>query len=94
MRSRFSAFVWGDAAHLVRSWHPEHRPRQIHLDPERTWTRLEVLATSQGGLLDDRGTVEFRAHHRSSTVEGVLHELSSFSRVNGLWVYETAVDRA
>lgn len=94
MRSRYSAFAWGDVEHLARTWHPSHRPRTIHLDPDRTWVRLEVLATTGGGLLDDRGTVEFRAHHRDGGGDHALHEVSEFTRVDGAWVYVAGVTGA
>lgn len=88
MRARFSAFALGDEAYLVRSWDPATRPAAIRLDPDRAWERLEVLATTGGGLLDAEGTVEFRAHHRQGTDHGVLHERSRFVRHDGQWVYE------
>ncbi len=95
MRSRYSAFAVGDLAYLARSWHPDTRPRNIHDDPARRWTGLTVLATSGGGMLDQEGTVEFEAHHTGGSdddpaADHVVHERSTFSRVDGRWVY---VDR-
>lgn len=87
MRSRYTAFATGDVDHLARTWDPSTRPRTIHLDPDRTWTGLEVLATSGGGLLDTEGVVEFAAHHSDSHGEHVLHEVSTFTRHDGRWVY-------
>ncbi len=83
MRSRFSAFAVGDVAHLIRTWHPDTRPPRLLLDASRQWTRLEVIATSGGGLLDNEGTVEFRARSTS----GEQHETSRFERLDGTWVY-------
>ena len=91
MRSRYSAFAVGDAAHLERTWDPRTRPRRIRLGPDRTWTGLEVIATSEGGLLDATGTVEFRAHHRDADGDHVLHEVSEFVRHEGRWAYVAAV---
>jgi SEC-C motif domain protein len=82
MRSRYSAFVVGDAAYLLRTWHPSTRPRRLRLDDGEQWLRLEVVGRSTGGLLDSEGTVEFRAHGRS----GVQHEVSRFVR-DGQWLY-------
>ena len=92
MRSRFAAFALDDAAYVLSSWHPSTRPRRIRLGDERTWTGLEVIATSAGGMLDQTGTVEFRAHHRDRGVEEehVLHEVSAFERHEGRWVYVAA----
>ncbi len=87
MRSRFSAFALGDVAYLERTWHPSTRPAGLSLDPERRWYRLDVLRTEAGGLLDDTGLVEFRAHHRSPAGTGALHEVSRFVREGGRWLY-------
>src|SRR3954454_12676561 len=62
MRSRYSAFVVGDADHLLATWHPSTRPRRLRLDPAVRWTGLEVLATAGGGPLTAEGTVEVRPH--------------------------------
>jgi SEC-C motif-containing protein len=91
MRSRFSAFAVGDAAYLLRTWHPSTRPAQLTLDPELRWYRLDILATSRGGMLDTDGTVEFRAHYRSPDGAGSQHETSRFARNSGAWVYVDAV---
>lgn len=87
MRSRYSAFATGDVDYLLHSWHPDTRPRTLTLDPAQEWLRLEILATTGGGLLHTEGTVEFRAHYRHTTHTGVLHELSRFTKTGGRWVY-------
>lgn len=87
MRSRFSAFARRDAAYLLHSWHPDTRPRTVDLDRDQEWTRLEIVATTGGGLFHTEGTVEFRAHYRHSSHTGVLHENSRFAKVDGRWVY-------
>ncbi|MFF8872239.1 YchJ family protein [Streptomyces massasporeus] len=83
MRSRYCAFVQGDVAYLLRTWHPRTRPGRLELDPGMRWTGLEVLGTSEGSAFHTTGTVEFRASYRG----GSLHELSRFERVDGAWVY-------
>lgn len=80
MRSRYSAYAVGDAAYLLRTWHPSTRPREV--DTSTRWLRLEVVA-ARGGLLDAEGAVHFRAHH----VGGVLEERSRFVRDAGRWSY-------
>lgn len=93
MRSRFTAFALGDEAHLLRSWHSSTRPDSIGIVPGQEWTRLEVLATLAGELLDPEGEVEFRAHYLRRGKPGVLHELSRFVRDDdGRWVYLGAVE--
>lgn len=83
MRSRYSAFVKGDAGYLLRTWHPRTRPQRLDLDPGTRWTRLEVLETTAGSAFHTTGTVTFRASYRG----GSLQERSRFERLDGAWVY-------
>lgn len=94
MRARYSAFARGDDAYLAASWDPATRPRRLHVTGPERWLRLEVLATTGGGLLDDEGTVEFRAHHDDGSGPAVLHERSAFVRHEGVWVYRGPVPEA
>ena len=87
MRSRYAAFAVGDAAYLLQTWHPSTRPRGLRLDPQDRWTRLEVLGGIAGGLLDQTGTVEFRAHYAQGGHAGVVGENSGFVRADGRWSY-------
>lgn len=98
MRSRFTAFARGDAEHLLRTWHPDTRPRTLDLDPARRWVRLEILDRSGGALFDREGVVEFRAKYRdersaggtsisTGPQTGVQQERSRFVREDGRWVY-------
>ena len=82
MRSRYSAYVVRDRSYLLQTWHPSTRPPSLELDDTR-WTRLEVLQATGGGLLENEGTVHFRAHHGRS----VLDERSRFVRDSGRWSY-------
>ncbi|MFJ7150010.1 YchJ family protein [Streptomyces sp. NPDC100445] len=83
MRSRYSAFVRGDAGYLLRTWHPRTRPERLDLDPRTRWTGLEVLGSTEGSAFHTTGTVTFRASYRG----GSLLERSRFERVAGAWVY-------
>ncbi|MDA5145614.1 YchJ family metal-binding protein [Streptomyces sp. AD681] len=83
MRSRYCAFVQGDAGYLLRTWHPRTRPARLDLDPGMRWTGLEILDTTDGSAFHATGTVTFRASYRG----GSLHERSRFERVDGAWVY-------
>ena len=87
MRSRYTAFVVGDADYLLRSWHPRTRPETLDLDPGQRWLFLEILRTEHGGPFDDTGVVEFIAHYKADGARGSLHEVSRFTRVDGAWVY-------
>ncbi|KAA9157526.1 hypothetical protein F6B41_04845 [Microbacterium lushaniae] len=85
MRSRYTAFVVRDAAHLERTWHPRTRPADaVQLDPDVQWTGLEIVDASADA---DAGVVEFRASWRDGTSRGVLHERSRFARRGGRWLY-------
>nr|WP_211160555.1 YchJ family metal-binding protein [Microbacterium sp. MF43] len=87
MRSRYTAFVAGDARYLAETWHPGTRPDDLDLDPVRRWSGLEIVAVDGGGPQDSRGTVEFRASWRHGSERGVLHERSRFVRQSGRWWY-------
>ncbi|MBC7724544.1 MAG: SEC-C domain-containing protein [Burkholderiaceae bacterium] len=87
MRSRYSAFVVGDADYLLRTWHPSTRPGALELDPEQRWYRLEILRTGDGGPLDREGTIEFTARSRLDGMAAEQHEVSRFVRVDGRWSY-------
>ncbi|MFC9663461.1 YchJ family protein [Nocardia sp. NPDC127606] len=87
MRSRYTAYVVGDVDYLLRSWHPSTRPAELALDPDQRWLFLEIVGTQRGGPFDDNGTVEFIAHYKLDGARDAMHELSTFVRVDGAWVY-------
>lgn len=91
MRSRYTAHARQDEAHLLATWHSSTRPSSVAFDPDLRWTRLEVVATSGGGLLETAGTVHFRATSVRLGVVSVLEERSRFAREDGRWVYVAAV---
>ena len=91
MRSRYSAFAVGDRAYLLATWHPSTRPPSLEIDPTVRWTGLDVLATTDGGLLSAEGTVTFRAWYRHEGETGIQHEVSRFVREDGAWRYLDAV---
>lgn len=87
MRSRYTAFVLGDAEHLERSWDPLTRPDEVAVDRGTRWTGLTIIRVEAGGRDGREGTVEFTAAWDVGGRTGQQHELSSFRRVRGLWVY-------
>jgi SEC-C motif domain protein len=87
MRSRYTAFVLGDAGYLLASWHPRTRPATLDPDPDVRWTGLDVLATAGGSPLETEGTVEFRAHYVVHGTASAQHERSRFRRERGRWYY-------
>jgi SEC-C motif-containing protein len=87
MRSRYAAFAVGDAAYLLRTWHPSTRPAGLELDPAVQWRRLDIVTVERGGPFDESGIVEFRAYFRSEGTVQHQHERSSFVRDGGHWTY-------
>ena len=89
MRSRYSAYAQRDYAYLLRTRHESSRPPETNSDmsADVNWTGLEILATEEGGENDDKGTVEFVAHYRTSKITNSLHEKSRFVREDGQWFY-------
>lgn len=87
MRSRYTAFVVEDAAHLLRTWYPTTRPESIDFEPDLEWRRLLVIDRVAGGPFDVDGIVEFEAFWRQGADRGSLHERSRFVREDRQWYY-------
>nr|WP_298128647.1 YchJ family metal-binding protein [uncultured Pseudoxanthomonas sp.] len=90
MRSRYSAYVLGDAAYLRASWHPDTRPEELGLDTPgsatTTWLGLTVKAHRVTG--PDTAEVEFVARYRIGGGSAVrMQERSRFVRFDGRWYY-------
>ncbi|HEU4670541.1 MAG TPA: YchJ family metal-binding protein [Dyella sp.] len=88
MRSRYSAYVRGDEAYLLASWHPGTRPPALDLaaqSPAPTWLGLDVKRHVPDG---DRAVVEFvaRLRHGGGKAQR-MHEVSRFVREDGRWYY-------
>lgn len=83
MRSRFTAYYYGNAEHLWRTWHPRTRPREVTLDQGVQWVELRVNEARDGGSEDDAGIVDFTATYDG----GALHEVARFERRAGRWFY-------
>ena len=77
-----------DQTSLHNPWAGGYYPADLSFEDEAIrWTHLEVIHTVAGGIADQAGVVEFKAHYRSGRKAGVLHERSRFTRLNGRWVY-------
>ncbi len=90
MRSRYSAFVLGDADYLRATWHPDTRPAELGLDapgaPRTAWLGLSVKQHRATG--PDTAEVEFVARYRVGGGSAVrLHESSRFACLDGRWLY-------
>ena len=87
MRSRYSAYVLGDAAYLIATWHPDTRPAQLDLSEQEAtkWLGLKIL--QHRTIASDRAIVEFVARYKIGGKAHRLHELSRFERRAGCWLY-------
>lgn len=97
MRSRYTAYVMGDAQYLFRTWHESTRPSLLdlkHSGPQ-SLISLEILSTQNGGIDDNKGMVKFITSRYSSSLMGEIEqhqENSLFTRnKEGNWVYIDAV---
>jgi SEC-C motif domain protein len=89
MRSRYTAYVRGDEAYLLATWHSSTRPRSLGLaaSAQLKWLGLKVRGTEAGGPGDAAGTVSFVARHKRGGRALRLEETSRFVREAGRWVY-------
>ena len=88
MRSRYCAYVLGDAAYVLASWHPDTRPETLDLEDTAStrWLGLDVKRHTP--LDADHATVEFVARYRVGGGSAFrLHEISRFVRQDGRWYY-------
>jgi SEC-C motif-containing protein len=85
MRSRYTAFVRGDVAHLLATWHASTRPDTLELEPGVKWLALEVKRHTV--VNEARAEVEFVARSRRQGRGQRLHERSRFVWESGQWFY-------
>jgi SEC-C motif-containing protein len=86
MRSRYSAFCLGAYEYLKQTWHPETCPDDLGTEEPSNWVSLEILDVDVDG---DESEVEFRACLIFDNKLETLHEISSFDRVDGKWLYHS-----
>jgi SEC-C motif-containing protein len=92
MRSRFTAHVAHDYAHLHRSYLKTSREPYV---PEadtggRDWTRL-VIHSHEPGARPDTAFVDFTAYYREGDAEQSFPEKAEFQRIDGTWFYTRPV---
>jgi SEC-C motif-containing protein len=99
MRSRYAAFVTGDAPYLVATHQGGTAADLKELERaarEVTWLSLAVTKVEPGSS-DDEGFVTFTARSLQKGWVVALTERSRFSRVDGRWLYvdgDTTVNQA
>ncbi|MFN3617398.1 MAG: YchJ family protein [Aquabacterium sp.] len=90
MRSRYTAFVQDRRPYLLATWHPDTRPSLIEApEPGLKWLGLTVKAVRWDG--SDEGQVHFVARYKIGGRAHRLEELSLFRRVDGRWLYVSAL---
>lgn len=85
MRSRYSAFVLGNGAYLLATWHPSRRPERVDFEPGLKWLGLQVREHKR--LDATHAEVEFVARSRLGGRAHRLHERSRFVCEDGRWFY-------
>lgn len=92
MRSRYTAVTQGRIDHLDATHAPEAREdfdkdQTQAMATDATWNGLEVRRVEGGTASDQTGTVEFVARFLLRGKQFAHHELASFRREAGQWVY-------
>ena len=85
MRSRYTAYVLGDAAYLRRSWHPDTCPADLSLDAGVQWLGLKIERHTR--ISPTHAEVVFIARYR---LDGRVYRLAAHSRFvleQGRWLY-------
>ena len=85
MRSRYTAYVLGDAAYLRRSWHPDTCPADLSLDAGVQWLGLKIERHTR--ISPTHAEVVFIARYR---LDGRVYRLAEHSRFvleQGRWLY-------
>lgn len=87
MRSRYTAYVLGNEAYVLATWHDSTRPASLHLSepPVPKWLGLEVLrhAPQDAG----HAVVEFVARYKVNGRAFKMREASRFVKEGGRWFY-------
>ena len=91
MRSRYSAYAKCQIDYLrktlpMTSWRGFDHKGTKQWAEQSEWLGLEIIS-AKGGPEDKRGKVEFIARFKQNGVDHMLHELSSFEKVENRWFY-------
>jgi len=93
MRARYSAFATRRiGVFLVDTLAPEKMSafnlREVELSArDAEGLGIEILTVADGGGEDEEGTVEYVARFRIRGQEQIHHELATFRREDGRWLY-------
>jgi SEC-C motif-containing protein len=97
MRSRYTAYVVGNAAYLYETTHPDNEAvkgvdRDQFIRETQAYCKImdfTGLTVHQTWPEDEKGIarVEFTAHFEAQGQQDSFKELSDFVRLNGRWIY-------
>jgi SEC-C motif domain protein len=93
MRSRFTAHVIGDEAHLHRTYLPtasQPYVAEAETGQPMEWTRL-VIHSHEPEVKPDMSYVDFTAYYNEGGREQAMHEKSEFLRVKGEWIFNRPI---
>ena len=96
MRARYTAYTQIEMGFIEKTHDPKSRA-DIDMQGSREWAEstnwqgLEIVATQQGGVDDETGTVEFKATFLTDEGPQIHHELSLFRKQGGVWFYHDSV---
>ena len=98
MRSRYSAYVLEITQYIYRTWDENTRPPLTVLREvsSQVFTQLEIINTTNGGIEDESGMVEFIASYtlNDDCADDSIHqhhENSTFKKQKNRWVYVNGV---
>ncbi len=92
MRARYSACATGNIDFIMNSNEPESR-ENLSREAIEEWSRasdwqgLEIIKTGKGGSADSEGVVEFKAHYMQNRARFTHHELATFKKIEGKWMF-------
>lgn len=85
MRSRYCAYVRGNAAYIADTWHARTRPATaLSASQGERWLGLQVRSSN---TVATEATVEFVARYKINGRAHRLHEVSRFVLEQGRWWY-------
>lgn len=92
MRSRYTAFTMANGEYLMKSHHITTRPIKekkeiVAWAKSVEWIKLEIESSSKGLILDNEGTVKFKAFFKERGKLKCIEEHSKFVKENGIWYY-------
>ena len=92
MRSRYTAYALSSVDYIYETSCPRVQkefdaPKTKSWSQSATWSGLEILREVKGSPDDENGIVEFVAHYTVNDKPFNHHEIATFEKHNGVWVF-------